>query len=211
MRDNTAKCGAVIEFFNVYKNVNEILKDRGYDVLVAGTVLATLEEFKKRFSGSSSPCSFDRSAMNFICQNDKKLVMVYFSNEISIGKKDIEDIHGKMKIGKIFHCILVYPKQITSSAVKHIPTMTKYRIETFADDDLIINITKHNMMPKFHVLLPEEKEVLFAETNLRGGELSRISLNDPIAKYYGMVRGDIVKITRKSQTAGLYITFRICN
>lgn len=107
--------------------------------------------------------------------------------------------------------ILVTTQALSAQARKVITVTQQYtQIECFLEEDLLVNITHHELVPKHIVLSREEKVALLKRYRLKETQLPRILSKDPIARYLGLKRGQVVKIIRTSETAGRYASYRLC-
>jgi DNA-directed RNA polymerase subunit H (RpoH/RPB5) len=72
-----------------------------------------------------------------------------------------------------------------------------------------IDIEKHGLVPKHVILNEHEKTQVLEKYGITLRQLPRISVSDPIIKLLDGKPGDVVKIMRKSQTAGETIYYRV--
>lgn len=79
----------------------------------------------------------------------------------------------------------------------------------FSFDELLYNVTKHILVPQHIPLTINEKNDLLKKYTIVSNQLPKILKSDPVARYYGMKKGDVFKIVRDSETAGKYVTYRI--
>jgi len=74
---------------------------------------------------------------------------------------------------------------------------------------LKVDISKHVLVPEHEVLTDEEAEEVLNKYNITKSQLPKILITDPMVKKIEAKVGDIIKITRKSPTAGESIFYRI--
>merc|ERR1740121_1114459 len=144
-------------------------------------------------------------------QDPEQQLIVFFPEENKrVGVKPIRVLAEKMDEKKIREAILVVRQPLTPLARTAVTeAMSKMRIEVFHENELIVNITKHELVPQHVPLNEDEKQQLLTRYKLKTTQLPRMQLSDPIARYFGMEREQVVKIIRSSETAGRYVTYRL--
>ena len=68
---------------------------------------------------------------------------------------------------------------------------------------------EHQMVPRHDILSAEEKKALLEKMGISEKNLPRILDTDPVVELISAKPGDVIKVTRKSQTAGESVYYRI--
>jgi DNA-directed RNA polymerase I, II, and III subunit RPABC1 len=194
--------------FRCYRTVCNMLDKRGYMVPRA-TREITPALFKQKFGEYP-----DRENLTMLVEkadDPAAMLFVFFPSDEKVGVKPIKTYTDRMRRENVSNAIMVLRVDITPFAKQAVLEMASdFRMEHFKESELQIDVTMHQLVPTHQVLTPSEKSELLRRYRLRDSQLPRIQPNDPVARYYGMKRGQVVKIIRPSETAGRYVTYRIC-
>uniref|UniRef100_A0ABK0LET8 DNA-directed RNA polymerase II subunit E n=1 Tax=Rattus norvegicus TaxID=10116 RepID=A0ABK0LET8_RAT len=181
--------------WKIRKTIMQLCHDRGY-LVTQDELDQTLEEFKAQFGDKPSEGRPRRTDLTvLVAHNDDPTdqMFVFFPEEPKVGIKTIKVYCQRMQEENITRALIVVQQGMTPSAKQSLVDMApKYVLEQFLQQELLINITEHEVRVK-----------------LRESQLPRIQAGDPVARYFGIKRGQVVKIIRPSETAGRYITYRL--
>jgi DNA-directed RNA polymerase I, II, and III subunit RPABC1 len=173
----------------VHEIMVEMLNDRGYTYIEYPT----------------------ENTMNARNSYDKR-ILVYFvmSPKVSIKKiKLIKDIIEQDHEG--YSCLIIVCKgSITSFARQFITTdVNNLMVQVFSEKELSFNITKHELVPIHELLTEQETTQIKKKYKTTLKHFPNMLITDPVAKYYGYVPGNLIRIIRKSPTAGEYVSYRV--
>ena len=72
-----------------------------------------------------------------------------------------------------------------------------------------IDILMHELVPRHEILTPAEKKELLEKINATEKQLPKMLDTDPVIKKIEAKPGDVIRITRKSLTAGETVYYRL--
>ncbi|HIH24551.1 TPA: DNA-directed RNA polymerase subunit H [Candidatus Woesearchaeota archaeon] len=71
------------------------------------------------------------------------------------------------------------------------------------------NVSAHALVPKHEICAQSEKSEVLARYGVQPNQMPRISAHDPAIRHLSCKQGDLIKITRVSETAGTSVFYRI--
>jgi len=165
----------------------------------------------------------DKVAHDEMEDDDAKMepIFVVFATDVEkIGKDTINKVITTMEqysklnednksLTQFLNALLVVRGGLQPAAKKYLEQCEPFVIETFTQEEVLINITKHKLVPEHTVLSNAEKQQLLKKYRCKDSQLPKIQVSDPIARFFGVNRGQVMKIKRESETAGHYVTYRL--
>lgn len=134
----------------------------------------------------------------------KRILIWVISTTDAIGVKYINQMAKYMSSKNIEDGVIISGKYTQSAK----SLARRKNIELIPQDFPSFNIFKHYLVPKHEVLSPEERKAVLEKYRIEPYKLPRIKTSDPVVRVIGAKPGDIIKITRRSSTAGEYVYYR---
>ncbi len=170
----------------VEKKTKVLMKLRGYKVLEK-------EEIKNAIS------------YKIKMKDDKKAILWAVATDGTVGVAYVTQLKKAMDEAKVRKGIITTIGKYTHTAKTR---SKKHGIELIPRNFPSFEIFNHDFVSKHELLTPEEKEEFLAELKVQPYQLPRIKAHDPAIIAVGGKPGDIVRVIRKSQTAGEYAAYR---
>ena len=194
------------KLFRVWKTLHKMMEDRGYIIEEVNYAQMTYQDWLEKYGNVSTFHGI------FYKKTGEEVIRLYYEYlpGIKLIANDISLFFSQMKEGKAESGIIIISGQLSPQAKQKLADINmELQVECFNISELMVNITEHSYVPKHLLLNKEEKKTLMKRYKIKENQLPKILSSDPVAKYLGLKRGDVVKIIRDSETAGKYVTYRI--
>jgi len=135
----------------------------------------------------------------------EKAIVWCIPGETTVGVASLNRLQKVMKEVKIERGIIVTEGRYTH-AVKQ--GAKKKKIELLPKTFPVFDLFEHALVPKHEILTSEERQQLLAQYKVQPYQLPQIEASDPAVKAIGAKPGDVLRIIRKSPTAGEHLAYR---
>lgn len=184
-----------------------MMQNRGYNIEKTSLELS-MEETQKKIV-ENKPCECLLSV--FTNTNDlESKIMISFLVDSLITVPIISNIAQKMHKEKIKRTILIGKGSITPSARQAIEEIqSHYIIEFFEENEFSGVITEPGNELKHIIMNDLEKRELLKRFMIKESQLPKIQVTDPLSRYFGLNKGNLMRIVMEGETVERYITYRL--
>lgn len=192
--------------FTIKFNQLTMIRDRGYDLADEIGIISGLtpEQYGDYLIPAAAQMrKTPRQAMNRLYRHsvDGHILFVYYAeNEkgsASTGVNEFANFVSHNEYAPFQKSIIITTTKFSTAAQKLFEEPQKFTIQHFLDEELMYNPNEHNLVPK-HILIadPEKKKKIIADFG-RLSNFPYIRINDPICKWHGWTKGQLIEIRRK--------------
>jgi DNA-directed RNA polymerase subunit H (RpoH/RPB5) len=174
----------------------ETIEERKAEVLIKLRKYKLIE--KEKFEGAYA-------YIIDIPQDKEKAIVWCILGEATVGIAAMNTLYKVMKEKDLDRAIVVTEGRYTH-AVKL--GAKKKKVELLPKSFPVFDIFEHALVPFHEILTEKEKNALLAQFKVKPYQMPQIKSGDPAVKAIGAKPGDVLKVTRKSTTAGEHITYR---
>ena len=135
----------------------------------------------------------------------QKAIIWCIPDESTVGITSINRLQKVMTEANLKRGIIVTSGRYTH-AVKQ--SANKKGIELLPRTFPVFDLFEHKLVPKHEILTQKEVEHLLAEYRVQSYQLPQIKASDPAVKAIDAKPGDVLRVIRKSATAGIHIAYR---
>ncbi|KRZ14541.1 DNA-directed RNA polymerases I, II, and III subunit RPABC1 [Trichinella zimbabwensis] len=202
----------IFRLWKVRQTALQMCRDRGF-LVTSHELGQNFEDFVRQYGNRPSEGRPARTDLSFLVSHEddaSENLFVYFADERKVGIKTIKNVCLRLQSENMNRAILIVQEPMTAIARHSVADLSpKYRLEQFLESELMVNIIRHELVPRHVIMSNQEKEELLDRYKIKEYQLPRIQSTDPVARYYGVVRGQVFKIIRPSETAGYYVSYRV--
>jgi DNA-directed RNA polymerase subunit H len=140
-----------------------------------------------------------------IPEEKQKAIVWCILDQATVGITAMNALYKVMKEKEIEHAMVVTEGRYTH-AVKQ--GAKKKNVELLPKSFPVFDIFEHALVPKHEILTEKEQTELLARYKVQPYQMPQVKSTDPAVKAIGAKPGDMLKITRKSPTAGEHVAYR---
>jgi DNA-directed RNA polymerase subunit H (RpoH/RPB5) len=140
-----------------------------------------------------------------IPEDKEKAIIWCILGQATVGIVAMNQLYKIMKEKEIDRAIVVTEGRYTH-AVKQ--AAKKKKVELLPKSFPVFDIFEHSLVPMHEILTSKEREQLLAKYKVKPYQMPQVTSTDPAVKAIGAKPGDVLRIIRKSSTAGEHIAYR---
>ncbi len=183
--------------------VIEMVQDRGFETTNMSTH-PDLESFLLEFP--------NLNLTNFICtkKSSGEVIAVHFFLEDKVGKSRFTEIVQDYVNQAVNRVIFVTMDKLNSACDSYRKELKKsILVEPFIYKELCFNPTKHEFVHRHRIMGEDEVEGVLSQYMCKLSKMPKITSMDPIVRYLGAQKDDLMEILRTSKTTGSSYYYRV--